>query len=472
MMVFIKNMINNETILSTFSLYDLYHQFPTTYLSFTDLYTYEMIILLIYGIMIIFSFCTNFIAIIIFFFGRRSRSELTPFLLNLSIFNIIMTVYCIPFTITTVIFKRWLFARALCSIVDSLKNFSVCGVLLTLITIALDRYCCVKYPLTIKMYSPKKRNLIAIIVIWTVSIISALVWSPARSKPTIEKRLWVNSHTLLNEYIQALDNFTDTPKSNYYFEQINFKIVDTLQCLPNKSGRPIEVRRTILNFLQTFFFPVFILAFVYIRIAIILWQRRNDVNYEFNNSTSKNLFTNENIQFKKKLKQGIKMSFAVVVLYTILWLPMNVFQLCLNLICYADTNYQKFCAHPTIPTFLYITGHFLTVSNTAINPIIYGFTNNRFRSDIHQLRRRLIHCRGSTQTYYQTKSARTQKGVQDRLKAKRNPNLTGAKNQRLHQKQSSPQPLSLTDQNKTPRTANTSVFPSKDVLITKTRHTT
>jgi hypothetical protein len=73
------------------------------------------------------------------------------------------------------------------------------------------------------------------------------------------------------------------------------------------------------------------------------------------------------------------MLITVVVLYAILWLPMNVFQLCLILLCYPGTKYQNFCAHPTIIRFLYIAAHLLTVSNTAINPIIYGFTNNRFR---------------------------------------------------------------------------------------------
>jgi hypothetical protein len=73
------------------------------------------------------------------------------------------------------------------------------------------------------------------------------------------------------------------------------------------------------------------------------------------------------------------MLITVVVLYAILWLPMNVFQLCLILLCYPGTKYHNFCAHPTIIPFLYIAAHLLTVSNTAINPIIYGFTNNRFR---------------------------------------------------------------------------------------------
>jgi hypothetical protein len=299
-------MTSNENITkvaSILSLHNLYDQYPMTYLSLSDLYTYEVLILLLYGIMIIFSFFTNLIAIIIFFFGRRSRSELTPFLLNLSIFNIIMTVYCIPFTITSIIFQRWLYASALCVVLDGLKTFSVSGVLLTLITIAIDRYCVVKYPLPIKIYSPKKRNLIAILIIWILSITLAIIWSPARSLPMMEKRLWVNSRTLLDDYLKSVDNLTDLAKANYDYKQIHYEIVDTLQCVPNKSERPAEVRRSIFNFLQTYFIPLFILAFVYLRIAAMLWHRRKDVHYDVKNPASQNLFTNENIQFKKKLKQ-------------------------------------------------------------------------------------------------------------------------------------------------------------------------
>ncbi len=76
---------------------------------------------------------------------------------------------------------------------------------------------------------------------------------------------------------------------------------------------------------------------------------------------------------------------AVVILYAVLMLPMNVFQLCLNLLCYPETPYENFCNHPTLPTHLYIASHFLTVSNTALNPIIYGFANHRFRVNSFRL---------------------------------------------------------------------------------------
>lgn len=287
------------------SLHDLYYQYPLTYLSLWDLYTYEILILIMYGIMIIFSFFTNLMAIIIFTFGRHSRSELSPFLLNLSVFNIIMTVYCIPFTITSLFFQRWLFARELCIVLDVFKTFSVSGVLLTLIGIAIDRYCAVKYPLAIKIYSVNKRNLVSLSIIWVLSIGLALLWSPARSLPVHQKRLWVNSRPLLNEYILSIDNATNISTSEYLLKDLEYKLVDTIQCVPNKDERPVEVQRTILNFLQTYFVPLFILAFVYLRIAAMLWQRSNDGNSELNGTltTTNNLLTHETIQFKKKLKQ-------------------------------------------------------------------------------------------------------------------------------------------------------------------------
>jgi hypothetical protein len=292
-------MIDNKAV----SLINLYLQHPMTYISLSDLYTYEILILLIYGIMIIFSFFTNLIALIIFSFGRRSRSELSPFLFNLSVFNIIMTVYCIPFTITTVIFQRWLYARELCFVLDVLKTFSVSGVLLTLITIAIDRYCAVKYPLRIKIYSAHKRNIIALVIIWTLSIALAILWSPARSLPMKEKRLWVSSRTLFQDYLESIDNITNTSESDYLLKNLHYKLVDTIQCVPNKNERPVEVQRTILNFLQTYFFPLFILAFVYLRIAAMLWHRSNDNYSDMNGATTNHLFTHESIQFKKKLKQ-------------------------------------------------------------------------------------------------------------------------------------------------------------------------
>ncbi|UJR26107.1 hypothetical protein I4U23_007453 [Adineta vaga] len=434
----------------------LYNQelfmYPLTNLTFSDLYTYEVIILIIYGIMIIFSFCTNFIAIIVFSFGRRSRSDLSPFLLNLSVFNIIMTVYCMPFTITSVIFQRWLYARELCSVLDSFKIFSVAGLLLTLITIAIDRYCAVRYPLMIKIYSGFKRNLIALVIIWILSIGLAALRSQARSYPKLEKRLWVQSRKAFKDYIDVLFNVTQSSNSYFLSNPIQYKIVDTIQCVPNKEiSSSLEVQRTIFNLLQTYFIPLSILAFVYLRIAAMLWHRSNDGTNDQNGTADNNLNSHESIQFKRKLKQGLKMLVAVVILYAVLWLPMNVFQLCYNLLCDLEPPNQNFCSRQTLLQLLYIASHFLTVSNTAINPIIYGFANNRFRSDIQHIKHRFLHCKG--RAFSRTSSYQ----LGDRLRdSKTNQNLLTK-----HRKSTNPR-LDLSSEEKLLRTPNTNMSLPKE----------
>ncbi|CAF1207665.1 unnamed protein product [Didymodactylos carnosus] len=361
-------------------------KYSLTFLNLKDLKTYEIIILISYAFMIGLSFFTNLIAILVFMLGRRSRTALSPFLLNLSVFNIIMTVYCIPFTITSVIFQRWLYPKYLCIILESLKMFSVSGVLLTLITIAIDRYCVVKYPLECKLYPVKKRNSIALIIIWIVSLLIAICWFPARSQPLDEKRVWVSSRISYENFINSLnDSSIQSHTYDYVLITFDYRIVNTIQCVPNKAKNSDEVRRTILTSIQTYFIPLFILAFVYLRISAILWRRSN------NSTPSKHAYihSHNDAQFKKKLKQGIKMLVIVIILYASLWLPMNAFQLCLNIFCYPENPYH-FCNNMLLLQLLYIGCHYLTVSNTAINPIIYGFTNKKFRSDIKQLRYRLL----------------------------------------------------------------------------------
>ncbi|CAF0804345.1 unnamed protein product [Adineta ricciae] len=443
---------------------EAYSSYPLTYLTFADLYTYEAIILIIYGIMIVFSFFTNFIAMIIFLFGRRSRSDLSPFLLNLSVFNIIMTAYCIPFTITSVIFQRWLYARELCIVLDLFKTFSVTGVLVTLIIIAIDRYCAVRYPLTMKIYSGSKRNVIALTIIWILSIALAIIKSPARSNPVEEKRLWVTSRTSLASFINYLKiNGTYLSDTSSIRLDFQYKIVDTIQCVPNKGAPPVEVQRTIFNFLQTYFVPLSVIAFVYLRIAAMLWHRSTDVAGEMNGSVANSILnTHESVQFKKKLKQGLKMLVAVVILYAVLWLPMNVFQLCVNLLCDQGTPYQNFCSRGTLLQLLYIACHFLTVSNTAINPIIYGFANNRFRSDIQQIKHHLLGCQGGTPICCRSEFSRTSSyQLEDRLRdSKMNQNLLAK------QRRSSNTRLDSLIEGKPFRTANTNMTQLKEQIGT------
>ena len=89
------------------------------------------------------------------------------------------------------------------------------------------------------------------------------------------------------------------------------------------------------------------------------------------------------------------------------------------------------------------------------------------------MRRRLIHCQGRTPSYFQKQFVRTPKRPEDRIhKPNGNPNLKETINKQPDRQQITKRPVSLSDQNKFPRTPHSSSFISKDHINTKTRHTT
>ncbi|CAF2309674.1 unnamed protein product [Rotaria sp. Silwood2] len=100
------------------------------------------------------------------------------------------------------------------------------------------------------------------------------------------------------------------------------------------------------------------------------------------------------------------MLITVVVLYAVIWLPMNIFQLHLNLVRYSKVQCQILYSYSILPKIIHIASCFLTISNTVINPTIYDSANIRFRSDLRQIRHSIFQCHERTSSYYRTRFAR------------------------------------------------------------------
>jgi len=75
--------------------------------------------------------------------------------------------------------------------------------------------------------------------------------------------------------------------------------------------------------------------------------------------------------------QVIKMLVVVVVLFAVCWLPLHAFMLVIDfhpeLTDYKSTAQKRFCIA------LYYCVHWLAMSNSFVNPVIYGFLNDCFR---------------------------------------------------------------------------------------------
>lgn len=74
--------------------------------------------------------------------------------------------------------------------------------------------------------------------------------------------------------------------------------------------------------------------------------------------------------------QVVKMLITIVTFFGLCWLPLHSFILVMeitNMDRWADSDLQKVLGH------LYFVAHWLAMSNSFVNPIIYGFMNDNFR---------------------------------------------------------------------------------------------
>lgn len=126
------------------------------------------VFILVYTITTIIAIIGNIATIIIFAKGKRSKTELRPFLINLAVADLIMAIFCIPFTFTNELLSEWVFSKPMCPIVLFLQTVSVTASASTNMAIGIDRFYAVTYPLKSRITST--RYLYIIILIWIIAI--------------------------------------------------------------------------------------------------------------------------------------------------------------------------------------------------------------------------------------------------------------------------------------------------------------
>jgi len=71
------------------------------------------------------------------------------------------------------------------------------------------------------------------------------------------------------------------------------------------------------------------------------------------------------------------MLIVVVTLFAVCWLPLHVFNIILDFVPQLRNEDQPEAS--SIVVAIYTTAHWLAMSNSFVNPIVYGFLNDSFR---------------------------------------------------------------------------------------------
>ncbi|XP_046771839.1 neuropeptide Y receptor type 5 isoform X1 [Gallus gallus] len=125
---------------------------------------------------------------------RKQKTIINILIGNLAFSDILVVLFCSPFTLTSVLLDRWMFGTVMCHIMPFLQCTSVLVSTLMLISIAAVRYRMVKYPLSSNLTA--KHGYFLIVIIWAVG---CAICSPL---PVFHKI--VDLHKTLN--LEALEN--------------------------------------------------------------------------------------------------------------------------------------------------------------------------------------------------------------------------------------------------------------------------
>ncbi|XP_065317870.1 cholecystokinin receptor type A-like isoform X2 [Gordionus sp. m RMFG-2023] len=157
----------------------------------------------------------NFLVILTLWKHKGMRTVTNVYLLNISLTDLLLTIFCLPFTVIGSIIKNFIFGAALCRILPFLQATSVSANMWTLVALSLERYFAIKHPLKSKKWQTTQRALKVNIMVW---IFSGLVMSPL---------IYINRLVNIN-YYNLQEMIVSNDRNNTIFINNSPNSLDTL----------------------------------------------------------------------------------------------------------------------------------------------------------------------------------------------------------------------------------------------------
>lgn len=284
-----------------------------------------VVLSLFYGAISLVAVLGNSTVILIVLTSRRMQKSVTNFFIaNLALADVIIGLFAIPFQFQAALLQRWNLPEFLCPFCPFFQNLSVNASIFTLTAIAVDRYKAIMFPL--KSHASKSRTKVIILIIWIVSAILAVPMALAF--------------------------------------RVNMVGPDLLQCIPTNIDITLFMWYKNFLCLVQYFIPLILISGAYIRMAVALWSARTPGAAQLE----------RDIAVMNNKKKVIKMLMVVVALFTLAWLPLQMYDV-LNQI-FEEINYYPYI------NIIWFCCHWLAMSNSCYNPFIYLLCNEKFKKEL------------------------------------------------------------------------------------------
>ncbi|TRY58349.1 hypothetical protein DNTS_030972 [Danionella cerebrum] len=127
--------------------------------------------ILLYSLIFLLSVFGNLLIIVVLLINQRMRTVTNSFLLSLAISDLMMAVFCMPFTLIPNLLEDFIFGAAMCKIVAYLMGISVCISTFSLVAIAIERYSAICNPLKSRAWQTRSHAYKVIASTWVLSFL-------------------------------------------------------------------------------------------------------------------------------------------------------------------------------------------------------------------------------------------------------------------------------------------------------------
>ncbi|XP_061539228.1 cholecystokinin receptor-like [Phycodurus eques] len=113
----------------------------------------------------------NLLIIIVLILNKRMRTVTNSFLLSLAISDLMMAIFCMPFTLIPNILEDFIFGAAMCKTVAYFMGLSVSISTFSLVAIAIERYSAICNPLKSRAWQTRSHAYRVIAATWVLSLL-------------------------------------------------------------------------------------------------------------------------------------------------------------------------------------------------------------------------------------------------------------------------------------------------------------
>ncbi|GJQ81643.1 GPRNPY4 [Trypoxylus dichotomus] len=202
---------------------------------------FRIAIYLMYAVIFVVATLGNGMVCYVVISSSRMRTVTNYFITNLAVGDLLITVFCVPFTSISYLKQYWSFGSFLCPVVNYFQAVAVFVSSYTLVAISIDRYMAIMWPL-----KPRMTKRLASLIILTVWIISMITVVP----------------------ILVFSKLTQP--------NIDYEVCEKYICREDWSslGPTYEDMYTKALALFQFIVPLSVFVFTYTSIAVVIWCHR------------------------------------------------------------------------------------------------------------------------------------------------------------------------------------------------------